>query len=372
MDFNLSISVKVISGENCVKQNSEKLAAFGKKCIIVTGGTSAQKSGALADVKEALEKENIEYIIFSEIGPNPLLGACHKAGRLARDFNADFVIGIGGGSPLDAAKATAVYAANKQLAPADIYNTGERNKALPIVLIGTTAGTGSEVGRVSVLSNDETGRKKSIAPDDCNPSLTFADSTYTHSMPYAVTVSTALDALSHAVEGWFSSKCTDIPTMFAEKAIPMIWDGLKQLEQTKKVPDAQMRKQLYYGSLYAGITLAYCGTAFPHPLGYVLTENYGVPHGMACAAFIPQLIDRAEKYEHEKLTRLLALTGETKESFSKTIISLTDTGKIEMTNEQLEEYCSRWENNTPNNFKFSPGGFSKADAFLIMKEKFLR
>ena len=273
---------------------------------------------------------------------------------------------------LDAAKAAAVYAANEQLAPVDIYNTGERNKALPIVLIGTTAGTGSEVGRVSVLSNDETGRKKSIAPDDCNPSLTFADSTYTHSMPYAVTVSTALDALSHAIEGWFSSKCTDIPTMFAQKAIPMIWGGLKQLEKTREVPDAQMRKQLYYGSLYAGITLAYCGTAFPHPLGYVLTENYGVPHGMACAAFMPQLIDRAEKYEHEKLTKLLALTGETKESFNKTIISLTDTGKIEMTNEQLEEYCSRWENNTPNNFKFSPGGFSKTDAFLIMKEKFVR
>lgn len=362
MDFNLSIPAKVISGEGCIKENSEKFSSFGKKCIIVTGGKSAEKSGALADVKWALEKERIEYIVFSEIGPNPLISACHKAGKLARAFGADFVVGIGGGSPLDAAKATAVYATNESFAPTDIYTSGKRNKALPIILVGTTAGTGSEVGRVSVLTSDETRRKRSISPDDCNPSLTFADSRYTHSMPYSVTVSTALDALSHAVEGWFSKKCTDIPTMFAEKGIPMIWQGLKELERTNEVPNPEMRKKLYYGSLYAGITLAYCGTAFPHPLGYVLTENYGVPHGMACAAFMPELIDRASEYEKEKLERLLSLTGETKESFKKTIISLTDTGEIKMTKEELEIYCSRWDEGLPNNFKFSPGGFTKEDA----------
>ncbi|MCM1364592.1 MAG: iron-containing alcohol dehydrogenase [Faecalibacterium sp.] len=370
MDFNLSIPVKVISGKDCVRKNSDKFADFGNKCIIVTGGKSALMSGALNDVKAALDDVKIEYTVFSEIGPNPLLESCHKAGEIARNFGAQFVVGIGGGSPLDAAKATAVFAANETFSPNDVYAITKRNRALPLVLIGTTAGTGSEVGRVSVLTSGETGRKRSIAPDDCNPSLTFADSTYTHSMPYSVTVSTALDALSHALEGYFSIKCSDIPTMFAEKAIPMIWGGLKYLDKTKSLPDENLREQLYFGSLYAGITLAYCGTAFPHPLGYILTENYGTPHGMACAAFMPAFIERAEKFESDKFNKLMSLIGENKDSFCRTIKNLTELGEIKMTESEIENYCSRWNNVTPNNFKFSPGGYTKDDAQKLIAELF--
>ncbi|MGN0469208.1 MAG: iron-containing alcohol dehydrogenase, partial [Acutalibacteraceae bacterium] len=359
MDFNLNLLVKVISGKNCVLQNSTLFRSFGNKCLIVTGANSAKKSGALGDIKKALEKEQISFEIFDEIGPNPLLSLCHKAGEKARSFGADFIVGIGGGSALDAAKAVAVFAANESFSPNDIYAAKSRNRALKIVLIGTTAGTGSEVGKVAVLTNDETGRKKSISPDDCFPALTFADSSYTCSMPFEVTVSTALDALCHALEGYFSKKCTDIPTLFAEKGVPMIWKGLKELHKTKTVPDAALREALYYGSLYAGITLSYCGTAFPHPLGYVLTENYGVPHGTACAAFMRDFIDRAEKYENEKLKRILSLTGESKNSFLKVVEDLTFLPEIKMCETEIENYCSRWNESIPNNFIYSPGGFSK-------------
>ncbi|MCM1543980.1 MAG: iron-containing alcohol dehydrogenase [Ruminococcus sp.] len=370
MDFNLSIPAKVISGKGCVRANSAKLADFGSRCIIVTGGKSAMLSGALDDVTAALDEQKIAYTVFSEIGPNPLLESCHKAGRIAAEFGAEFVVGIGGGSPLDAAKATAVFAANQEFSPNDVYAVTSRNRALPLVLIGTTAGTGSEVGRVAVLTSAQTGRKKSIAPDDCNPSLTFADSSYTHTMPFSVTVSTALDALSHALEGYFSVKCGDIPTMFAEKAIPMIFNGLKQLDETSALPDESMREQLYYGSLYAGITLAYCGTAFPHPLGYILTENYDVPHGTACAAFMPAFIERAEKFEPEKFNRLMKLINETKSGFCKTIERLTDYGEISMTSGEIEAYCERWNDTIPNNFKFSPGGFTKDDAQQLITKLF--
>ena len=103
MDFNLSLPVKVISGRDCVLKNSEKLCSFGKSCLIVTGGKSAVLSGALEDVKIALEKENIGYTVYNKIGPNPLLNLCFEGGKLARETKADFIIGIGGGSPLDAA-----------------------------------------------------------------------------------------------------------------------------------------------------------------------------------------------------------------------------------------------------------------------------
>lgn len=365
MDFNLSIPVRVLSGKGVLLNNTARLSAFGKRCLIVTGGTGAVKSGALRDVKAALASEEIAYDVFSEVGPNPLLSACYKAGTLTRESGADFIIGIGGGSALDAAKAAAVYAANPDFAPTDIY-TCERKPALPLVLIGTTAGTGSEVGKVSVLTNDATGRKKSISGEDLYPALTFADPTYTMSMPYAITVSTALDALSHAMEGYCTPKCTDIPALFGEKAVALIWEGLCQLLETKEIPDYAMREQLYYGSLYAGITLAYCGTAFPHPLGYVLTEGYGTAHGTACAVFLPAFLRRALEYTPEKANRLLAALGTDADTFCKTVQALTDCD-VKMTKEEIAAACTRWDAAVPNNFKQSPGGFTKEEAQALIE-----
>lgn len=371
MDFNLNIPVKVISGKGCVEKNSCLLSALGKKCIIVTGGSSAKRSGALADMENALKKENISYVIYDKIGSNPRLDNCREAGKAANAFGAQFVVGIGGGSPLDAAKAVAIYTVNPQFSELDIYSQNERNKALPIVCVGTTAGTGSEVGRVSVLTNPQTNRKKSIAPDDCYPTLTFADASYTRSMPYDITVSTALDAMAHALEGYMSVKCSDIPALFGEKAIALIWEGLTYLHREKQIPDEALREKLYYGSLYAGITLAYCGTAFPHPLGYILTENYNIPHGKACTAFTDSFIDRSAKFTSEKTAKALRIMNTDIESFKKIIEDLTNLPEIRMTKGEIEKYCERFDT-VPNNFKFSPGGFTKEDAVHIFEEKFCR
>ena len=317
----------------------------------------------------ALSTEDIDWLIYDKITENPRLDHCHEAGQLAYEERVDFIVGIGGGSPLDAAKAVAVYAANPSFTQKDIYSQAPRNKALPIVCIGTTAGTGSEVGRVSVLTDPETNRKKSISPADCHPALTFADPKYTHSMPYAVTVSTALDALSHVLEGYMSVKCGDIPTLFGEKAIELIWEGLTYLYNTKALPDEALREKLYYGSLYAGITLAYCGTAFPHPLGYILTENYGIPHGKACAAFMGEFMERACLFTPEKAKKALAIMGTDIGEFKKIIEALTDLPEIKMTEEEIQKHCERF-NTAPANFKFSPGGFTKEDAVRIFTEKF--
>ncbi|MBE6785770.1 MAG: iron-containing alcohol dehydrogenase [Ruminococcaceae bacterium] len=372
MDFNLNLPINVISGENAVAKSSGLLRGLGKSCVIVTGGSSARLSGALEDMTGVLEKEGIGYTVYDKIGPNPRLDLCFEAGALAREVKADFIAGIGGGSPLDAAKAVAVYASNPQLSMDEIYTTAERNKALPLVLIGTTSGTGSEVGRVSVLTHPVTNRKKSISPVDCFPTLTLADPKYTHSMPYDITVSTALDAMAHALEGYMGVKCTDIPTLFGEKAVELIWKGLCFLYENKKekaLPDAKLREALYYGSLYAGITLAYCGTAFPHPMGYILTENYGVPHGKACTAFMDSFIDRAAVHTPERLERALGIMKTDKNTFKRIINELTDLKGITMTRDEIENYCTRFDT-APSNFKFSPGGYTKEDALEELTKKF--
>lgn len=370
MDFDFFMPVRIFSGDGALTKNSSVFSEYGKVCGIVTGHSSAKKSGALDDLLLSLEKSGISCIIYDKITENPLIESCHEAGKLFRENNVDFIVGIGGGSPLDASKAIAIYSTNSELSPKDIYLRKYDNAPLPVLLIGTTAGTGSEVSGVSVLTDGKTGRKKSISGADCYAKAVFADSAYTRSMPYDVTVSTALDALSHAIEGYFSAKFADMPKLFAEKAIPMLWECLKKLDKDNSLPDNETREKLYYGSLYAGMVLNQCGTLFPHPLGYVLTENFNIPHGKACSAFMGELIEVGYKYQPEKAEDLMKLISSTKSEFCDTVSRLTALPNISMTNEQIAEFCSRWDNIMPGNFKNTPNGFSKEDALKIFKKRF--
>ena len=358
--------VKCICGEAAVLNNSSFLSKLGKSCLILTGSSGAEKSGALKDAVAALEKENIEYTLFNKIGENPLISACREAGEAARNADADFILSIGGGSVLDAAKAVAIYASNEDLTAIDIYKREYANEPLPVALIGTTAGTGSEVTAVAVLTNDETGVKKSISGDDCYAKIAFCDPKYTYSLPYASTVSTALDAFAHAIEGYFSPKCCEAIELWAEKSIPMIYSGLKELASGKEI-SRELREKLYYGSIYAGLVINTCGTGFPHPLGYVLTENYGVPHGMACAAFFAPYIDRCAEFAPEKAAKFFAMTEE-KEAVKAVIASLTDLKGVSISKEEAKKYALRWQSVIPRNFTASPGGLTQEEAEAILAE----
>lgn len=356
--------VKCVCGEDAVINASNLLAKLGKKCLILTGGSGAVKSGALADVEKALNTEGIEYAVFNKIGENPLVSVCREAGEAARETDADFILGIGGGSVLDASKAVAIYASNPDLAPLDIYKRVYDNRPLPVALIGTTAGTGSEVTAVAVLTNDETGVKKSISGDDCYAAVSFCDPKYTKSVPYNTTVSTALDAFAHAVEGYFTEKCNGTVKVWAEKCIPMIYKCLKELVGKTQVPE-ELREELYYGSIYAGLVINTCGTAFPHPLGYVLTENYGIPHGTACAAFFAPYIDRCAQFAPEKAKDFFGITEEVDE-VKKTIAALTDLNGVSINEEQAKIYAKRWDTAIPKNFAASPGGLTQEEAARII------
>ncbi len=360
MTYNVYMPVRVIYGENSVIENSTLLREQGKKCLIVTGKSGAEKSGALADAKSALEKEGIGYEIYNGIGENPMVSSCFEAGKKAREIKADFILGIGGGSALDASKSIAIFASNENLAPLDIYKRVYNSAPLPVVLIGTTAGTGSEVTGVSVMTNDETGIKKSISGPDCYARVSFCDPGYTSSLPYKSTVSTALDAFAHAVEGFFTAKCEGVVRTYAEKCIPEIYTCLKALSQSKEV-SPELRAPLYYGSIYAGLVINTTGTAFPHPLGYVLTENYGISHGTACAAFFAPFIDRCAEFSLEKAAAFEKMTDKIGE-VKAVIASLTDIDAVHISPDEAHKYSERWAAAVPKNFLSSPGGLTREEA----------
>lgn len=356
--------VKIISGKDCVKNNSSVFASFGSKCLIVTGGRSASASGALEDCINALEKENIQYEIFNGISSNPLAASCFEAGKAARRAQAEFIVGIGGGSPLDSAKAAAIYAANENMRAEEIYLRKIPSAALPVILIGTTAGTGSEVTGVSVLTN-ASGRKKSISGADCYAAASFCDYKYTCSVPSDVTLSTALDAFAHAVESYLNSTANEVSVLYSEKAMSLLKDYLLVPEAPLELSESE-RERLYAASIFAGLAINIAGCGFPHTVGYYLTEVYSVPHGAACAAFMPLLLERAKKYCPEKLGAIQSVTGKSADEIARCIknrVSLDFT----ISAAEAEKAALRWKDGIKN-FDRSPGGFTYEDAGRALAE----
>ncbi|MBQ5994664.1 MAG: iron-containing alcohol dehydrogenase [Clostridia bacterium] len=367
MLFNFNMPVRVIGEKNAVLLHSNELAHFGKKAFIVCGKGSAVLSGAIDDVKNALEREGVGYFVFDKITQNPKASDCFEAGKAARELGSDFIIGIGGGSQLDAAKAAAVYASADFSRAEEIYTAECKRSPLPTVLVGTTAGTGSEVTAVSVLTR-ENGRKKSVSGPAYFAKLAFADPKYTYSVPYFYTVSTAVDALSHAVESLFSKKSDVNSELYARAAIPPILYELKKMSQTGECPDESGRDRLYCASLLAGMALNITGTCFPHTLGYALTEQFSVPHGFACAAFLPAFLERAESFLPERACGFYNLTGETHESFTRLLSSLNRLENVRFTEDVIDSYCEGWKN--VKNFDNSPGGFNCAEAKALLSRLF--
>lgn len=368
MDFTFHMPVQVFSGDGCLAREGAVLRTLGKRCVVLTGQHGAAASGALDDLLPLLEAQGIEATVFPGIGANPLVSQCQAAAFTAETCRAQFFIGVGGGSVMDATKATAWLAANR-ITEADKLFTGELRQApLPCALIGTTAGTGSEVSAVAVLTEDRNGRKRSIKSPHCYARFVFADPRYTYSMSRDTTISTGLDALAHAVEGWFAPGCGDVITAFGEKALPLVCESLRSLAATSGLPGPAERERQYYGSLWAGMVLNAAGTAFPHPLGYILTEDFGIPHGMACAVFLPAFTRRAEAVAPARAARLFERCGG-REAYYGLLDQLVHYG-VRMTAEQVETYAARWPGN--GNFARTPGGFTPEEGAALYRELFVR
>ncbi len=287
MDFSTHSKVGLIMGEGAVKKNAAAFSSLGKKAFIVSGKNSADKCGAIDDVKAALAEFGIGYTRFACIPENPPAPLCHEGGRRAREEGCDFIIAIGGGSSLDAGKAISAYAANPDCGANDIFDDEKRvNDCLPIVCVPTTAGTGSEACRYSVLTIDGGRRKKTFKHTSSYAKLSFVCPEYTATMSERYTVSTALDALAHAIESYLSPKACEKSEEAALYAAGEIWDVL--FNNAGRDGDnftREARKRLSYAACAAGIAIDYTGTGFPHPLGYSITLTRGVPHGNACAVF---------------------------------------------------------------------------------------
>ena len=375
MSFDFYMPTKIYSGENALTSASGEFSGF-KHAIIVTGKRSAKLCGALDDVTGILDMLNVKYTLFDKIGENPLLSVCYEGGQTAITAGADLVIGIGGGSPLDAAKAIAAFGANSTLKEDEIFNASIKTM-LPLILVPTTAGTGSEANNYSVLTLDIDNVKKTFKNDKSYAKAAILNPKYTYTLSYDYTMSTALDTFCHCIESYLSPKSTDISSMLALYGAKKIWNAFKAI---KNRPDAlsdtsdlavrAIRADLMSAACAGGIAINATGTGFPHPLGYSLTLYSGIPHGKACACFTGEYIKYNAKDElgNRKICNFAAYLETTPDEIAYVIPELAGIS-LSLNKEEIERYVNSVKNAA--NYTNSPYVISYEDMIDIYKRLFI-
>lgn len=335
MEFTYSMPVKVFFGKGCIEKNSPSLAALGRKCLIVTGKSSADRNGSLKQVTDALAKQGIAWERFNRVETNPSVETVREGGNFAREIGADFIIGIGGGSPLDAAKAMAIVAVN-DIDDDTLFGGVYKRKPLPLVAVPTTAGTGSEVTPYSILTFRKIGNKKSIGTPEIFPAVSFLDATFTDTLAIETTINTAVDALSHAVEGYLSARATEVIEPAAVESMRLLGIHLKKLTG-RDAPSFSDREDLLYASMLAGMVIAHTGTTVVHAMGYPLTYHRDIDHGRANGLLMHGYLLFLEKTSPKVKKVLDAMDLKGVDQFGSLMDSLLG-AREDITDEEIESF----------------------------------
>ena len=342
MQFRFFMPTKVLFGQECILQNQGEFAQFGKRALLVTGRNSARISGALDDACTVLEQQGIAWEIFDQIGENPTFAMVEAGGSAAREFCPDMLVAIGGGSPLDAAKAIAVLAKN-DIPAIKLYDGNFLAAPLPILAVPTTAGTGSEVTAASVLTYPEKQTKRSFSDPRLFPRVAFLDARYTESLSHRVTVDTAVDALSHCVEGYLSKRSSPTSDALALEGIRCFGKAINAL--TSGAVSLTDRETLLYSALLGGMVVAQAGTTLVHALGYSLTYFKNVPHGRANGLLLGEFLFFHEPVATKKIACVLQAMQIASVSDFQKLISALIPHRVELTDQEMESYAAIAEKN---------------------------
>ena len=278
--MNIYLPTLIYSEKDCVKKHSKELAVAGKKAFIITGKHSSRVNGSLKDVTDVLDSVGREYVIFDDIEENPSVETVMKARTIGINEKVDYVIGIGGGSPLDACKAIAMMIANPTEDEKVLYES-KMLRALPVITVPTTAGTGSEVTPYAILTLHESRTKKSIS-HKIYPVMALIDYKYLKTQSKNILINTAVDALAHLVESYLNTNANELNRVYSSQGLMLFGEIKNRLEN----PDDEVYSKLSNIAMIAGMAISHTGTSLPHGLSYAITYELGVPHGKAVGLFL--------------------------------------------------------------------------------------
>jgi alcohol dehydrogenase class IV len=299
---------QIVTGPGTLDRLGELAAPLGRRALVVTGTHALRAAGVTHRVRSILDAAGVEHRLFEEIGGEPTGDQVDAGRRLCRSENCELVIGIGGGSPMDAAKAVAALAHADR--PAAAYVRGRSADAetpLPCIAVPTTSGTGAEVTPNAVVSDPAGPLKASIRGRGVRPRVALVDPDLTLSCPPGVTAASGLDALTQAVESYVSIHATPLTDALALHAAQLL---LRHLPAAfRDGADRAARRACAHGSLLAGLALANARLGVVHGIAHPLGVRYHIPHGRCCGVLLPASVRLNRAFAPDKYARLDRAAG---------------------------------------------------------------
>lgn len=307
MDFNYFLPVNLVFGRGKFNLLGEITKGYGSKALIVTYANSAD-SPLIERATEILKSAGVDVVIFDQVFQNPLTTTAIAGAKMACDNSCDVVIGIGGGSIMDCAKAIAFLAENDGDINDYIFGVKVSNSALPIVLVPTTCGTGSEANGFSVLTNPDTGDKKSLNNPCIMPKVAIVDPELMKTMPKEIFASVAFDATCHLMEAYLCKTHQKISDVLILDALERIVKHIKPIYQSDDAT-AYDWEEVTYASTIGGMVIYVSGVCLPHALEHPISGLKDVAHGLGLASIVPEITKRSSASSKERYSVISKIFG---------------------------------------------------------------
>lgn len=294
-------------GAGAIEAVPTEFQARGFKKAAVITDKDLIKFGVATKVTDLLDKAGIDYEIFDDIVPNPAIENVQAGVEFVKKIGADAIIAIGGGSPIDTAKAIGIIVTNPEFA--DVISlegvADTKNPCLPILAIPTTSGTAAEV-TINYVVTDKANHRKFVCVDPHDiPVVAFVDSDLMMGMPKGLCAATGMDAMTHAIEGLITKAAWEMSDMLHLKAIEVIGRSLRSSVEG----DQKGREEMALGQYLAGMGFSNVGLGLVHGMAHPLSAWYDVPHGVACAALLPTVMKYNKDYTGEKYREIAKVLG---------------------------------------------------------------
>ena len=294
-------------GKGAISAVPEEIIARGFKKAFVASDPDLVKFGISGKVTELLEKNGIEYFLYSDIKPNPTIENVQNGVKALKECGADCIVAIGGGSSMDTAKAIGIIATNPEFEDVRSLEgvAPTKNPCVPIIAVPTTAGTAAEVTINYVITDVERKRKFVCVDVHDIPVVAVVEPDMMSSMPKSLTAATGMDALTHAIEGYITKGAWEMSDMFHIKAIEIIAKNLRGAVNNT----AEGREGMALGQYIAGMGFSNVGLGVDHSMAHTLSAYYDTPHGKACAILLPTVMAYNTEYTGTKYRDIAKAMG---------------------------------------------------------------
>jgi alcohol dehydrogenase class IV len=309
--FSFTGAKKIVFGCAAFESLADHVKGLGGRRPLIVLDKNLSKSGFRERAQAALAAGSLKAVFFDKVEPEPLLELADEGTEAARRGKCDIVVGIGGGSAMDVAKAVAALLPNKGRAVDFLGLNKVPGPGIPTIMVPTTAGTGSEVTFTAVFLRKNLNKKEGMNSPYLYPTLALLDPTLTLSLPPQPTAATGIDALCHAIESYTSVNASPLSEMVSLEAIRLIAENLRTCVHNGR--NLEARENMLLGSLYAGLGLANAGVGAAHSLSYPLGGKYGTSHGVANTLMLPRVMDFNVPSAQEKFAVIAEIMGESTE-----------------------------------------------------------